>query len=338
MTTTKKTFEYFANLATNRNHTLNSVSNKDTPSKGNLEITCKTCGVTFTTSAHSYENAKKSGCSNCKAIKTSDDWKGKPRVITPEQAEKNQRKNDAKNKYLEEKRKSFAHITNRDDLIKYLKSENNEYTNFILDRIEHPPQADATNIKRHHIIPRHAGGSNKQWNLMPLTKEDHFKAHEIRARVYNEEGDKMAIHFGSPEGTDNGPEDVKSYRTGNTTRKNDGTGIYGPGVAQKGGKIGGAVKSEKKDLSHSSKMSAPVRDALYKGSSWKHRTGVILNVAAEEALTMPQLVKLLAEALPPDCEDHEKLTRDTEPVNITSALSKVIKKERPSAYGWSLND
>lgn len=348
----KLTFEDFENLANDRQHTLISVSNQDVPSQGTLTIKCNTCNQTFTTSAKSYKNARKAGCPNCKAKKISELWGNKPRSLTPEQYERKVAKKKHIEKAKEEKTKLFTGMQNRPDLINYLEGEANEYSRFILERIFNPPPAKADNIEVHHVIPRHAGGPDEKWNLIRLTVQDHFEAHVIRARVYNEQGDKLAIQLGStppfPSESKKGDgADLDSskrfkaeskIKTGDATRKKQGTGIYAEGVSAKGGRIGGAVKSEVKDLSYQALMSDAVRKALYEGSSWVHKTGAKCKVAPEEAKTMPQLLKLLAAALPLDCKDRERLENIKNPANVTSLLAKVIKGERNSTYGWKLHN
>ena len=70
--TAKKDVQSFKDLTKSRNHTLVNVTNPDTPAQGNLVIACNTCNTTFTTSAKSYQNARKTGCPNCKAINAKD--------------------------------------------------------------------------------------------------------------------------------------------------------------------------------------------------------------------------------------------------------------------------
>ena len=38
--------------------------------------------------------------------------------------------------------------------------------------------------ERHHVIPRCMGGSNKKWNIVRLTAEEHFVAHELLVKIY----------------------------------------------------------------------------------------------------------------------------------------------------------
>lgn len=44
----------------------------------------------------------------------------------------------------------------------------------------------------HHIIPRHAGGTDDPSNLVELTIEDHAIAHEVRYRIYGDDRDRVA--------------------------------------------------------------------------------------------------------------------------------------------------
>lgn len=45
---------------------------------------------------------------------------------------------------------------------------------------------------KHHIIPRHAGGTDDPDNLVELTVEDHAIAHLVRYRIYGDERDLVA--------------------------------------------------------------------------------------------------------------------------------------------------
>lgn len=45
---------------------------------------------------------------------------------------------------------------------------------------------------KHHIIPRHAGGTDDPSNLVELTIEDHAIAHEVRYRIYGDDRDRVA--------------------------------------------------------------------------------------------------------------------------------------------------
>lgn len=57
-----------------------------------------------------------------------------------------------------------------------------------------------TYVEKHHIIPRHAGGSDDSSNLVFLTYEDHVIAHYIRWVVFNDTRDQIAwkVMLGDP--------------------------------------------------------------------------------------------------------------------------------------------
>lgn len=48
---------------------------------------------------------------------------------------------------------------------------------------------------KHHIVPRHAGGTDDPSNLVELTVEDHAIAHLVRYRIYKDERDHVAYRM-----------------------------------------------------------------------------------------------------------------------------------------------
>nr|P09753.1 RecName: Full=Uncharacterized 38.5 kDa protein in psbA intron 1 [Chlamydomonas moewusii]ABU88306.1 I-CmoeI homing endonuclease [Chlamydomonas moewusii]CAA31842.1 unnamed protein product [Chlamydomonas moewusii]CAA33623.1 unnamed protein product [Chlamydomonas moewusii] len=339
----KKTIKDYENLAATRNHEVISVSNKETPSQGDITLLCKTCNKEFTTTTISYQNARKTGCPHCKATSASLYWTGRARTKTPEQAKKNAEIKEHINKTRKEKGKAFANIKNKEDLKEKLTNdlylpngEKNAYNDFILKRLNDPVTGKM--MEKHHIIPLHAGGPDEKWNLISLTPEDHIEAHNLRYLVYNETGDKNTIKFRNK--TPNVTDQIsKAKALGNETRRAQGTGIYEPGMSSKAGKIGGSVKSVEKDLKQSTKMTSGVYDALYNGSRWKHtKTNTEIVIPPNTIVKMPQLVEKLIEALPP-CEEKTRLA-GAKLTTATSALARVIKGKneggRSSYFGWSI--
>lgn len=47
-------------------------------------------------------------------------------------------------------------------------------------------------LHKHHIIPRHAGGTDDQSNLVELTIEEHAEAHRLLYEQYNRQEDYLA--------------------------------------------------------------------------------------------------------------------------------------------------
>lgn len=354
----KKTTHFYNELAHSRDHTIISFQNSQTPSSGTLTIQCNTCGKPFTTTAKSYTNARKTGCPNCKRISTSTQWKGKTRTLTPKQAAKKESIRGYKQKTLIEKSQQYASIKNREDLELFLKQENNAYTLFILDCIKNTVKSNKNTVEsnrvafgekgeklplteeaflteKHHIIPLHAGGPDATWNLISLTPENHLEAHRIRAEVYQEPGDLNAVRLRGEQNSDLMARRIDAIRSGDTTRKKEGSGIYAPGVSSKGGKISGRVKSIAKDLGHKTKMSDQVKELLDRRSTWSHKkTNCFVTIPAKAVLTLPQLVNILVEALLHGV-DREEL-REAKITNVTSNIARVIKGQRQTAYGWTL--
>jgi RNA polymerase subunit RPABC4/transcription elongation factor Spt4 len=329
------TLQQYADLCRERNHTLlNKYVEVGTEGKKTykIKILCNTCEKEFDTSCHSYKNARKTGCPNCKKESLSKHWTGKVRTASPEQIKQKKAIQSSKQKSLEEKAKKYEHIKNKNDLIEFLKQHNDEYSSWILECIDKEPLGE--NRENHHIIPKHAGGPDTEWNLIKLSPEEHVKAHEIRARVYGDSGDLTAIRLRGQTGEDLTERRIKAMQKGDATRKDNHSGIYAPGISSKGGKIGGSVKSVKKDLKQITKMTSLVADFLYNGGTLNYKqTGLKLTIIPGEFLTLPPLIEKLKEITPEG--QNKVLLNSSATTTISSLLGRVLKKERQTAYGWS---
>lgn len=90
----------------------------------------------------------------------------------------------------------IAKISNKTELVSFLNSENNSYSNFILDKMNKSssqPQVSGPRPK-HHIIPSHRGGSDASWNLVTLTLSEHAEAHKLLYDNYGFQED-LAAHY-----------------------------------------------------------------------------------------------------------------------------------------------
>ena len=97
----------------------------------------------------------------------------------------------------------FLNINSREDLITFLINNPNKYNSFILQKfnfLKENPFPLTIVTENHHIIPKHAGGSNESWNIIKLTVTDHIRAHELRAEIYNEIGDHLTTRFKNTKG------------------------------------------------------------------------------------------------------------------------------------------
>nr|ALO63248.1 putative HNH homing endonuclease [Chlamydomonas applanata]ALO63254.1 putative HNH homing endonuclease [Chlamydomonas applanata] len=356
--TKQLTIENFKELANSRNHTLISSTNPNNPRSGSLTIRCNTCNNEFTTTAHSYKNARQTGCPTCKALKARQQ---PPRntVLTPEQLAFNAERRAQLRFERSLKAKQYENISSTSELKQYLSSMNDEYSIFMLQKLEEAGGAKANSsfsdvsvdevtgslnapgeqeYQKHHIIPRHAGGPDSKWNLIKLTREDHIKAHAIRYSTYGEFGDYNFLKTAQNDLPLN--DELENIRRQNAkradqTRLKHGLGIYADGVSSKGGRASAATPSVQRDLSHGARMQPPVYNALYFGSKWFHKqTSTHVEFKPRQVVMMSQLKDCLAEALPKGNPNREQLENTPNAVNVTSGLSKVLKKERKSAYGW----
>eukprot|EP01023_Acetabularia_acetabulum_P033846 TRINITY_DN31695_c0_g2_i1.p1 TRINITY_DN31695_c0_g2~~TRINITY_DN31695_c0_g2_i1.p1 ORF type:complete len:422 (+),score=43.09 TRINITY_DN31695_c0_g2_i1:347-1612(+) len=70
----------------------------------------------------------------------------------------------------------------------------NRYDQFI-EECRNKDYPKGTYLENHHILPRHAGGSDEPQNLIKLSLEDHVKAHLIRYKVYKSRYDLAMTLF-----------------------------------------------------------------------------------------------------------------------------------------------
>nr|ALO21127.1 putative HNH homing endonuclease [Carteria crucifera] len=182
-------------IAAERNHTILIDTNPRAKTSGNITIKCHVCQQTSTVEKKSYLNSVQ-GCRTCKANNTSKAWRGKTRK--------------PKSDYRETPRQikmrnptpapEYEAIGNREDLVRWLENKNDPYCIYILSCMQKypsPPSKKPVGFEGHHIIPIHANGPHVPWNLIWLPREDHFIAHQIRAEVYSENGDKRFLRLKS---------------------------------------------------------------------------------------------------------------------------------------------
>ena len=67
-----------------------------------------------------------------------------------------------------------------------------EYNRIICTRQRNPLTKGG---ELHHIIPRACGGSDKKWNLVRLTCEEHYKVHELLPYIYTHGVEHRAMVF-----------------------------------------------------------------------------------------------------------------------------------------------
>lgn len=61
------------------------------------------------------------------------------------------------------------------------------YNQLIQKRIDNPISSDYCYVEKHHIVPRSEGGSDDTDNLVNLTAREHYIAHLLLAKIYDDE-------------------------------------------------------------------------------------------------------------------------------------------------------
>jgi hypothetical protein len=341
-----------------RNHIIKGFSNEDTPSQAIISIHCNTCGKEFDTTARSYDNARQTGCPHCKAIKAKNQTgytkkpKTQPVVSTTQEEKLNRARNQVADRIRKRGEMQRIHnLYSREQLIEYLKKDSNEYNSFMLKAMEqeqalldNPDLSKSAQV--HHIIPRHAGGPDTKWNKVYLTPADHCEAHILRYQAFNEFGDYNFLQTKGPEVLNRAsadPEHVAQLlEQRQNANKNERPNFAGDDGSQASQAILAELPDDVKKLHrerHQSQMSERVRDTLQKGAVFFHAgTNTTVNLKPRQAPTLTELKSILAAALPIGHIDRERLEKAGKPINVTSALGKMIKgaADRPSAYGWKL--
>jgi len=60
------------------------------------------------------------------------------------------------------------------------------YCALISKRLRNPLTRDDCYVERHHIIPKSEGGKDEPDNLVNLTAREHYVAHLLLARIYDD--------------------------------------------------------------------------------------------------------------------------------------------------------
>lgn len=81
---------------------------------------------------------------------------------------------------------------NKQKLLEFLQKENTSYSHFILQKLEREFSTEEKSMQLHHIQPLHANGPDVEWNLIPLSLQEHAQAHKLLFEFYKNYFDKCA--------------------------------------------------------------------------------------------------------------------------------------------------
>ena len=207
----------------------------------------------------------------------------------------------------------------------YLPNCNDEYTSFILEKLESQGDTDRSEellFEIHHIIPRACGGPDEPWNIIRLTYLDHNLTHEARYSAYGEKNDRLAVLFRKSVSQ----RDRENYlQRSLETRRREQLGIHNPAVQSKSGKKGGNTWTEKKRDALEDRLSEEFKTARTAGMKWTHKNGITCNMKPNQVHFPMDLVELLHAAVP--------YSDGTNLKSVPGALQKVLRKKRQSNHG-----
>lgn len=69
------------------------------------------------------------------------------------------------------------------------------YESLIEKRRKYPLDNGLGGCENHHILPRAKGGTDVSENIIRLTVKEHIFAHQLLARIYNDQSSWLAAHF-----------------------------------------------------------------------------------------------------------------------------------------------
>ena len=208
---------------------------------------------------------------------------------------------------------------------RYFEECNDPYTNFITEKLKLNLGKEPFVNEMHHIFPKSIDGPELSWNEMYLSVEDHTEAHAIRAEVYEQTSDILAVRMRLSKSAESRR---KFLQKSIDTRRINKITVFDPGFQSQAGKIGGSTFSEKNSLKWADKMNQSSKNAFTSTMVWKHRSGEILTFPPNTFQRPQYLARALHQVI---AFSSDRITEK----NAPGALSKVIKGTRSSYNGWS---
>lgn len=96
-------------------------------------------------------------------------------------------------------------------------------------------------LERHHILPKHDGGSDDPTNLVLVTVQEHIAAHWLRWKQYQQTGDKMAYIFRSQDNLDKLQIRIALVKEARKRDKEENVNFFNSEFQSRMGKKGGSI-------------------------------------------------------------------------------------------------
>lgn len=192
---------------------------------------------------------------------------------------------------------------------------------------------DSEVFERHHIVPKHSGGTDNKENLIYLPPHIHTLAHYYRWLSFWEIGDKVAYEM-------RWNQDIESVKLRSQlavkSNKEKGNLFWNTEWQReqglKGGKKGGSANTQTQFLARQqvgktygkqvglSRQKNDLVEILKHSTNWKHKTGKTVTLLPQESVT-----KL--------CEELQSIEYFNTPNK--SLIGKLLRNEKKQLYGWS---
>ena len=201
-----------------------------------------------------------------------------------------------------------------------------------LEKIKAKQYDKCTYLEKHHVVPKHAGGTNKIENIIHVSIQDHIALHFYRFLAYNEIGDKVAYEMRINDNANSAKIRSQLSIAANKSKKNlfwDHTWQSLQG--KKGGKKGGLSNSLKQQLSRSvigksygkkvgiSNQSLNLQIILKHSTTWIYKDNSIIVIESKESAI--EIIKELQNFKPGS-------------ILNPSSFYKVLHGKRKQMYGW----
>jgi hypothetical protein len=192
---------------------------------------------------------------------------------------------------------------------------------------------DSECYEKHHIVPKHSGGTDDKENLIYLPPHIHTLSHYYRWLTFQEIGDKVAYEMRWNQNI----ESVKlRSQLAVETNKEKGNLFWNSEWQReqglKGGTKGGSANTQNQFIARQkvgktygkqvglSRQKSDLVEMLKYSTTWKHKTGKTVILPPQESVT-----KL--------CEELQDIEYfDT---SNKSLIGKLLRGEKKQLYGWS---
>jgi hypothetical protein len=208
-------------------------------------------------------------------------------------------------------------MTIYEQFIEYCKSEN----------------FDSEYYEKHHIVPKHSGGTDDKENLIYLPPHIHTLTHYYRWLSFQEIGDKVAYEM-------RWNQDIESVKLRSQlaveTNKQKGNTFWNSEWQReqglKGGTKGGSANTQNQFIARQkvgktygkqvglSRQKSDLVEILKNSTTWKHKTGKTVILPPQESVT-----KL--------CEELQDIEYFDTPNK--ALIGKLLRGEKKQLYGWS---